>query len=66
SLIGAFEKPPAMPEDIYFCQTAFSCCVWLRFPFGNSLPAPQRIFELFLHPLIVSIISFYRVCYGPF
>ncbi|ESD93145.1 hypothetical protein HMPREF1613_01345 [Escherichia coli 908616] len=40
--------------------------MWLRFPFGNSLPAPQRIFELFLHPLIVSIISFYRVCYGPF
>lgn len=29
------------PGICYFSQTAFSCCVWLRFPFGNSLHAQQ-------------------------
>ncbi len=29
------------PGICYFSQTAFSCCVWLRFPFGNSLHARQ-------------------------
>ncbi len=45
------------PGICYFSQTAFSCCVWLRFPFGNS-SCPAVIFELFLHPLIFSYISF--------
>jgi hypothetical protein len=26
SLIGAYEKPPAMPEDIYYVKKLFKLC----------------------------------------